>query len=96
MVDQDKQWHWHALSAEEVLKQGNASKDGLSQEQAQRRLGEAGPNTLEAEEGVSPWRLVARQVHNPLIYLLLAAALVSTDKGRAETCECLREGLLQG
>ena len=82
MADRDTQSHWHALEAGQVLDRLDASGEGLAQEQAGRRLQEAGPNTLKAEEGVSPWRLFIRQVHNPLIYLLLAAAGVSLLAGK--------------
>lgn len=82
MVDGTQQPHWHALDAEDALAQVQSSKDGLTRDQAGQRLRERGPNTLEAEEGVSPWGLLARQVHNPLIYLLLAAAGVSLLAGK--------------
>lgn len=69
--------HWHAMDTDEVFKRLDAGKDGLSEAQAKQRLGETGPNSLEAEEGVSILRLLARQVHNPLIYLLMGAAVLS-------------------
>ncbi|MFH0871280.1 MAG: HAD-IC family P-type ATPase [bacterium] len=69
--------HWHAMDTEEVFKRLDAGKDGLSEAQAKQRLEETGPNSLEAEEGISPLRLLARQVHNPLIYLLAGAAVLS-------------------
>jgi Ca2+-transporting ATPase len=68
---------WHAIEADEALRRMNSSRDGLSGEESKRRLAEAGPNSLEAEEGVNSLRLLARQVHNPLIYLLAGAAVLS-------------------
>ena len=68
---------WHALDADAVFKRLNSDEDGLDEAQARERLEKAGPNALEAEEGVSPLRLFARQVHNPLIYLLIGAAVLS-------------------
>ncbi|MFP4379521.1 MAG: cation-translocating P-type ATPase [Candidatus Sumerlaeia bacterium] len=82
MAERDKQAQWHSMDMDEVLEQLDSSRDGLAQEQARRRLEEVGLNTLEAEEGLSPWRLLASQVHNPLIYLLLGAALVSVLAGK--------------
>ncbi len=73
---------WHILEAEEVLKRLETSKDGLSEDQARRRLDKSGPNRLEGEEGTSRLRLLAGQVHNPLIYLLLSAAFLSLVAGK--------------
>jgi Ca2+-transporting ATPase len=69
--------HWHAMDPEEVLKRLESEADGLDEAQAKRRREETGPNSLAAEEGVSPLRLLVRQVHNPLIYLLIGAAGLS-------------------
>jgi Ca2+-transporting ATPase len=65
------------MDTEEVFKRLDAGKDGLSEARAKQRLEETGPNSLEAEEGISPLRLLARQFHNPLIYLLTGAAVLS-------------------
>ena len=50
---------------------------GLSQEEAQRRLQAYGRNELRAVKPVPKWRRFLSQFQDPLIYLLLAAALVS-------------------
>jgi len=50
---------------------------GLSAEEAIARLGRYGPNQLEAAEVVPAWRKFLRQFADPLIYLLLAAVVVS-------------------
>ena len=42
-----------------------------------RRLEKIGPNSLVVEEGINPFRLLIRQVNNPLIYLLIFAAILS-------------------
>lgn len=69
--------NWNAMEPEQVFKRLDCGEEGLDQAQAKQRLEKAGPNSLEAEEGVSPLRLLARQVHNPLIYLLIGAAVLS-------------------
>jgi Ca2+-transporting ATPase len=69
--------HWHAMDLEKVFERLETGADGLDEARAKQRLAETGPNSLEAEDGVSPWRLLARQVHNPLIYLLIGAAVLS-------------------
>lgn len=68
---------WHTMDAEEVFTRLDSGMDGLTEAQAKQRLDHTGPNSLEAEEGISPLRMLARQVHNPLIYLLAGAAVLS-------------------
>jgi magnesium-transporting ATPase (P-type) len=68
---------WHAQTAEEVLQGQRTGHEGLTLEEAHRRLAEHGPNRLAEVRPVHPlWRL-ARQFHNLLIYVLLAAAFVT-------------------
>ena len=50
---------------------------GLSTLDAQRRLAHDGPNELRAPPRVPGWRRALAQFHDPLIYLLLAAAVVA-------------------
>ncbi len=69
--------HWHAMDAEKVFKSLDSGMEGLTEAQAKQRIEHTGPNSLEAEKDVFPLRLLARQVHNPLIYLLAGAAVLS-------------------
>jgi Ca2+-transporting ATPase len=69
--------HWHAMETKSVFELLDSGENGLEDAQAKQRMGKAGPNSLDVEAGVSPLRLLARQVHNPLIYLLLGAAVLS-------------------
>ncbi len=73
---------WHAMPEQDVLQRLRTSSDGLGTAESQERLGTTGPNTLEAGEGIHPLRLLVRQVHNPLIYLLIGAALLSWIAGK--------------
>ena len=50
---------------------------GLSTEEAGRRLAEVGANEIQRAQRTSRWRLLARQLASPLIWLLLGAAVVS-------------------
>jgi Ca2+-transporting ATPase len=68
---------WHTLSEEEVLTILNATRYGLTSEEAEERLEEYGLNELEKTEGSSRIELILRQITNPLIYLLIAAAGIS-------------------
>lgn len=68
---------WHALSADEVLKELSSSAKGLSTSEAQQRLQHYGPNELPPPITVPTWRRFLRHFNDPLIMLLLAAAVVS-------------------
>jgi len=74
--------NWHELETEAVLDRLSASGDGLSQEQADSLIEEYGLNRLEGDEQRSRLRMLAKQINNPLIYLLLAAAAVSLIAGK--------------
>jgi P-type Ca2+ transporter type 2C len=72
-----EQLPWHALSEQEVFDRVQSSPEGLSREAAKQRIERFGPNALEAQEEVSLTALVLKQVRNPLIYLLMAAVVLS-------------------
>ena len=50
---------------------------GLRAPEASARLAGAGPNRLDPEQPVSSWRKFLAQFNDPLVYLLLAAVVVS-------------------
>ena len=68
---------WHTLSVEEVEHGLAVGPAGLSEEEAAARLAQYGPNEVEAEEETPWWRLLLHQFTDPLIYILLVAALVT-------------------
>lgn len=61
----------------EIYAELSASNDGLSTEEAKKRLEKYGPNKLREKKKISPLKLLIDQVKDPLIYILLAAALVT-------------------
>ena len=61
---------WHTLTVEETLEKLNSSKEGLSPEEAERRLEEYGPNQLEEIYKPSKARIFLRQFENYLIIVL--------------------------
>jgi len=72
---------WHSESPESILTALGASPHGLTQAEVERRQQEYGPNLL-PEKGPTPlWLIVLRQFANPLIYILVAAAVVSAAIG---------------
>jgi Mg2+-importing ATPase len=63
-----------------VLRALRSGDDGLSTVEARRRLAAVGPNALRTH-GARPLVVLARQLRNPLLLLLLAAALTSAFVG---------------
>jgi Mg2+-importing ATPase len=63
-----------------VLERLGSTPAGLAADEASRRLGVQGPNALRSH-GARPWRVLLRQVENPLLLLLVAAAVVSLVVG---------------
>jgi cation-transporting P-type ATPase F len=72
---------WHSLASEQVLADLETAPDGLSEAEAQRRLERDGPNRLTRRKGPSMLRKLAAQFVEPLVLVLIAAALVSVALG---------------
>jgi P-type Mg2+ transporter len=69
-----------ALPIEDVLLALRSSPEGLSTAEAKRRLTLVGPNALRSHDA-SAFSVLGRQLRNPLLLLLLAAALTSAFVG---------------
>jgi len=80
-VTQDPAVPWHALDAAAVLHRLEADEDGLSAEEARRRLAIHGPNRLPEPERPSALRRFLLQFHNVLIYVLLVAGTITLFLG---------------
>lgn len=72
---QDVYW---ARPPEELFERVHSRSTGLSQEEAHKRLVELGPNRLSDSAVLMPLRLLLAQFTNPLVLILLFAALVSS------------------
>ena len=68
---------WHAETAEAALERLKSSTQGLSADEAAKRLESDGPNRLPAGKPRSLLARVFTQFNNLLIYVLLASALVT-------------------
>ena len=68
---------WHALAVADVLGELESDSQGLTSDAAKQRLEAYGPNKLPEEPPVPAWRRFLRQFNNLLIYVLLAAAIVT-------------------
>jgi magnesium-transporting ATPase (P-type) len=68
---------WHALPAGEVEQRLHTDAEGLSAAEAATRLDRFGPNQLEDEPPTPALVVLARQFASPLIYILVAATVVT-------------------
>jgi Mg2+-importing ATPase len=69
------------LDPDAVLSQLGTSREGLGEQEAARRLVEVGPNALRTHR-TTAWRVLWNQLRNPLLPLLVIAALVSGFTGQ--------------
>ncbi|MGD9787324.1 MAG: cation-transporting P-type ATPase [Sulfuricellaceae bacterium] len=77
-MDSMPQKPWHHLSAAEAVSvlESDAAH-GLSAEEVTRRQARFGPNRLSPKKGRSPLLRFLLQFHQPLIYILLASAIIT-------------------
>ncbi len=68
---------WHNRSAEEVLAHLGSAATGLSAREAAQRLTANGPNELKEGERISPVQIFLGQFKNLLIWILIAAGVIS-------------------
>ena len=68
---------WHNLSVSKVIESLNSGIQGLTREEAERRLAQFGPNELAEKEPPPRWVLFLEQFKNFLIIILLVAAAIS-------------------
>ena len=67
----------HALSVEEALSKLNTSSHGLSHAEVAVRQAAFGENSLPSAIATPPWLRFLKQFHNPLIYVLIVAGIVT-------------------
>jgi Ca2+-transporting ATPase len=72
---------WHSDSKEEIFSQLDTSEEGLSSEEVEKRLEEQGENRIRDEDTTSPLRIFISQFQDNLIYLLMAAGLLTVVVG---------------
>ncbi len=68
---------WHNLTADDTLSALDSRRDGLTSAEAAAGLARHGPNRLVGKKKTSPLVVFLRQFLSPLIYILLAAVVVS-------------------
>ncbi|MBI4019859.1 MAG: cation-translocating P-type ATPase [Candidatus Aenigmarchaeota archaeon] len=72
---------WHALSADDSLKQLSSSRKGLSQQEAESRLQQYGPNEIQQEKPKSKLKIFLEQFTELLVIILIVAAVISAFFG---------------
>lgn len=68
---------WHSVSLETVIRKLKSGKDGLDNNEAKKRLLKYGYNELPAAKEKSKLAIFLSQFYNPLIYVLLMAAVIT-------------------
>ena len=72
----------HALTTEEVLERLGTPRGGLNSGQAAALLERHGPNALPEAEQETWWQRLLRQFNDPMIYVLIAAGLLTAVLGQ--------------
>lgn len=73
--------HPHALTCDEVIERLASGSDGLSGQEADERLESVGPNRLPQSEKDGLIKRFFKHFHDTLIYILIAAALITAALG---------------
>ncbi|MBD3244079.1 MAG: HAD-IC family P-type ATPase [Chitinivibrionales bacterium] len=73
---------WYCMDSHAVLEELRTSTDGLDSSEARKRLEEYGRNELAAKQSESLWKLLFRQINNPLIYVLIGSAALAVAMGK--------------
>lgn len=78
----EKTKNWHAMDAEEVIESFSTNKEnGLDNDEAKKRISEHGKNELPKAEKKPWWQLLLVHFNNVLIYILMAAAIITAFLG---------------
>jgi Ca2+-transporting ATPase len=68
---------WHSMEKKQLLESLKSNEKGLSNEEAERRLEEFGPNELVEKKGVTPLQVFFRQFKDIFVIMLLIAIGIS-------------------
>ena len=72
---------WHTLNPEQVLKHFEVQDNGLTTEQAKKRLAHYGPNQLDEAPRPSFLQMLWEQLNNFVVILLIVASVISALLG---------------
>ncbi|MEM4262225.1 MAG: HAD-IC family P-type ATPase [Thermoplasmata archaeon] len=80
MIEENR---WHLMEIEDVLRELESDRGGLTDSEARSRLRKYGPNEIIEKGGPSKTQLILNQLKNPLNAVLVAAALISFFAGKS-------------
>ncbi|MBN1639269.1 MAG: HAD-IC family P-type ATPase [Ignavibacteriales bacterium] len=75
---------WHSFELKEVFRELESSTDGLNTDEVSRRLSFYGENKLPRGKKITLFQIILHQLLNPLIFILVAAAVASIAIGEAK------------
>lgn len=68
---------WHTVPAEEIARDLETGPEGLAESEAKRRQEQYGRNIIETQQATSRIAVLLHQFQSPVIYILMAAAVVT-------------------
>lgn len=77
VTERDTTKLWHTIGVDETADHLGTTAEGLSSAEVKKRLEHYGPNEIGEEKGRSWWKILLHQFSDPLIYILLIAAVVT-------------------
>jgi magnesium-transporting ATPase (P-type) len=72
---------WHSLPEKDIFEELKSSNGGLSSEDVSERQQEYGKNSLPVKKPVTVFTVLLHQFLSPLIYILIAAGIISVAMG---------------
>ena len=73
---------WHTIKKDAAFKKLDSSDSGLDEGEVIKRLRLLGPNSLRLKTSETPTRILLRQLHNPIQYILIFSALLAVLLGK--------------
>ncbi|MBS4021526.1 MAG: HAD-IC family P-type ATPase [Dethiobacter sp.] len=74
----DKEQLFFQMKVDKAFEKLRSRKTGLTEQEAEERLQQYGANEIEDIQKIALWQIFLAQFKDPLIYILLAAAVVTT------------------
>lgn len=81
MIDNQSDIRWHSKTAEQALDTLKSSTDGLSDEEARRRLEKYGRNELHKKKKKTVGKMILEQIMDVMVLILAGAAILSMILG---------------
>jgi Ca2+-transporting ATPase len=80
-VIEQHEHEWHALKTEQILKHFEVQENGLTSDEAKRRLEHYGPNQLKEAPRPTFLQMLWEQINNFVVILLIVASVISALLG---------------